>query len=108
MLYYAPDPKLVAAKREEDYFGTAKRYLLNDPRELMDIMLNFEKPGITPQQLQRLEERVLNLKDFNLASVERCSYATKFLYFWVRAMANFTYRWIETEPMRETLHAAKK
>jgi hypothetical protein len=50
-----------------------------------------------------LEEKVLNQKDFNLASVERCSVATKFLYFWINAMVRFTYRWNETEDIRQNL-----
>ena len=36
-------------KKIEDYLSTAKKYLLNDPRELMEIMMNFEKTGITEE-----------------------------------------------------------
>ena len=46
MLYTNPAPSQVGSKKEEDYFGTAKRYLLNEPKELLDILMNFEKPGI--------------------------------------------------------------
>ena len=44
LLFFNPDPKIVGSKKEEDYFATAKRYLLNDPRELLEIMLSYEKP----------------------------------------------------------------
>jgi len=47
MLLTAPDINIPFSKREEDYFATAKRYLLNDPKELLDILMNFETPGIT-------------------------------------------------------------
>ena len=29
-------------KKEENYFETAKRYLLNDPKELLDILMNYD------------------------------------------------------------------
>lgn len=33
-------------KKEEDYFNTAKKYLLADPKELLDLLLNFKKENI--------------------------------------------------------------
>ena len=38
MLYNHVDPKDKMSKIEEDYFSTAKRFLLNDPKELLDIL----------------------------------------------------------------------
>ena len=34
-------------KKEDDFFGTAKMYLLNDPKDLLDILKNYEKDNIT-------------------------------------------------------------
>ena len=37
-----------AGKKEEDYFGTAKAYLLNDPKDLLEILLiKFNRDAIT-------------------------------------------------------------
>lgn len=33
-------------KKEEDYFNTAKKYLLADPKELLDFLLTFNKENI--------------------------------------------------------------
>ena len=33
-------------KKEEDFFGTAKKYLLNDPKELMDMLQLYDKDHI--------------------------------------------------------------
>jgi dynein heavy chain len=36
----------VLIKKEENYFETAKRYLLNDTRELLEMLMNFDKDSI--------------------------------------------------------------
>lgn len=33
-------------KKEEDYFNTAKKWLLADTKELLDLLLNFKKENI--------------------------------------------------------------
>ena len=33
--------------RTENYLETAKKYLLNDPRDLLEILLNFDKDSIS-------------------------------------------------------------
>lgn len=35
-------------KKEEDYFETAKRYLLNDTKELLDLLKTYDKDNINP------------------------------------------------------------
>jgi dynein heavy chain, axonemal len=37
-----------AIKKEEDYFETAKKYLLNDSKELLDLLRTYEKNNIPP------------------------------------------------------------
>jgi len=29
-------------KKEENYFETAKKYLLNDPKDLLDILIHYD------------------------------------------------------------------
>ena len=33
-------------KKEANYFETAKKYLLNDPRDLLDTLMHFDKHSI--------------------------------------------------------------
>ena len=35
-------------KKEENYFDTAKKYLLANTRDLMDILVNYDKDNIPP------------------------------------------------------------
>ncbi len=36
----------LTGKKDDDYFGTAKRYLLNEPKELLENLMTFERHGI--------------------------------------------------------------
>jgi len=95
-------------KREENYFETAKRYLLNDSRELMEWLQTFDKDNISPATMKKLEEKVLGQPEFNFAAVERCSFATKFLFMWVKAMVDYYKVFVETKPLREQLLSVRK
>lgn len=53
--------------------------------------------------IKKLEEKVMTRPEFNFASVERCSFATKFLYMWVKAMVDYYKVYTETKPLREKL-----
>jgi dynein heavy chain len=35
-------------KKEENYFDTAKKYLLVNTRDLMEILINYDKDNIPP------------------------------------------------------------
>ena len=47
--------KTVEGKKEEDYFETAKRYLLNDVSSLMKNLTEYEKESINPQFIKKLQ-----------------------------------------------------
>lgn len=34
-------------KKEENYFETAKRYLLNDTRELLELLMTYDRDNIS-------------------------------------------------------------
>lgn len=50
--------------------------------------------------MNKMNEIVLNKKEFKLSAVERTSHATKYLYLWVKAIVEFTNKWSDTEPIR--------
>lgn len=83
-------------KKEEDYFETAKRYLLNDSKELMDLLRTYNRENIPHHLIVKLEHKILNDVDFTLERATQCSLAVKFLYCWVRAMYDFHKVYLET------------
>lgn len=93
----------VGGKKEENYFETAKRYLLTDAKQLLDILLSYDKDSISAAMIKKLDEKILNQPEFTFASVERCSFATKFLFMWVKAMVDYYKVYTETKPLREKL-----
>lgn len=105
LLYTVADP--ATKRKEENYVETGKKYLLNDTKELIEILITFEKNGISQQQMARLQERVFAQKEFNNQAGDRANLAVKYLYLWVQAAAKYTQRWNETEPQRKELHASK-
>lgn len=42
-------------KKEEDFFATAKKYFLNDPKELLETLLNYKKETINQKLILMLE-----------------------------------------------------
>jgi len=46
---------MVNGKKEDDFFGTAKMYLLNDPKDLLEILKNYEKENINDKQIKKLQ-----------------------------------------------------
>lgn len=53
-------------KKEDDYFSTAKRYLLTDTKELLDALLKYDRENINQSYIRRLEQKILNDPDFKL------------------------------------------
>lgn len=49
-----PDPKAYG-KKIEDYFSTAKLYLLDNPRQLLDILKGYDRENINPAFITKLE-----------------------------------------------------
>ncbi len=95
--------KTVDGKKEEDYFETAKKYLLNDVTTLMKDLTEYKKENINPALIKKLTERILNEPEFTLDRAKASSYAIQFLYLWVKAMYDFNKVFNETRPLREKL-----
>lgn len=47
--------KTVDGKKEEDYFETAKKYLLNDVTSLMKSLTEYDKENINPAFIRKLQ-----------------------------------------------------
>ena len=95
-------------KKDENYFETAKKYLLNDTRELLECLLTYDKDNISAATIKKLEEKVLGQSDFNFEAVARCSFACKFLFLWCQAMVDYYKVFTETKPLRDKLVEMRK
>lgn len=100
--------KTVDGKKEEDYFETAKKYLLNDVGTLMKDLTEYKKENINPAFIKKLQERIMTDTEFTLERAKTASYAIQFLYLWVKAMFDFNKVFNETRPLREKLEATQK
>ena len=47
--------KTVDGKKEEDYFETSKKYLLNDVTTLMKSLTEYDKENINPNFIKKLQ-----------------------------------------------------
>ena len=56
-----PDPKAYG-KKIEDYFSTAKLYLLDNPRQLLDMLKGYDRENINPAFITKLEQKIMNNK----------------------------------------------
>lgn len=57
--------KTVDQKKEEDFFETAKKHFLNDPKDLLESLRTYDKNNINPYHINRLEKLVLVDPDFS-------------------------------------------
>ncbi|KAL4429885.1 hypothetical protein ABPG74_022908 [Tetrahymena malaccensis] len=95
-------------QKEEDYFETAKKFLLNDPAGLLDMLKGFDKNNINPYNIQKLEKTIMPDPDFTLSRAQTCSYAVQFLFQWVKAMYDYNKVYLETKPLRDKLDETQK
>ncbi|CAD8156782.1 unnamed protein product [Paramecium pentaurelia] len=98
----------IGGKKEENFFETARKYLLSDPQKLLDQLLKYDKDSTNPAHIKKLEEKVIPQPEFNIDAVKNCSFATKFLYMWVKAMYDYYRVYTETKPLRDQLIAMRK
>ena len=100
--------KNIDGKKEEDYFETAKKYLLNDVNTLMKDLVDYKKENINPALIKKLNDKIMGDPEFTYERAQTSSYAIKFLYLWVKAMYDFNKVFNETRPLREKLEATQK
>jgi len=70
--------------------------------------MTYDKDNIQGPTIKKLEEKCAGRPEFTFAAVERCSFATKFLYMWCKAMMDYYKVFTETKPLREKLVEMRK
>lgn len=101
------DEKTNQLIKSENYFETAKRFLLQSPDQLLQILLNYDKSQVNDAMIQTLKEKVQDQPDFNLQSVQYTSFATKFLFIWINCIVKWYEVWKESKPTRDKLDEMK-
>jgi dynein heavy chain len=52
-------------KKEENYFLTAKSFLLNDPKELLSVLMSYDRNSINPNYIAKMERVCASHPKFN-------------------------------------------
>lgn len=82
----------------------ARKYLLNDSKELLSLLIDkFDKNNINPAYIKKLEEKVLKDPKFNEKDAWNGSKAAGYLYGWVKAQYDYYKVYVTTEPLRKQL-----
>lgn len=102
-----PDDQFKRRKIEE-YYDTAKKYLLSNPAKLKEKLLEYNKEKITPDIISQFEKKIKCHESFNYESAKSANFALSFLYKWCDAMYEFDKTFRETAPLRARLDGAEK
>jgi len=73
-------------KKEEDYFGKAKKIYFSKPNDFLKLMLDFaenQRENINPAYIKKLAVKVVHDDNFNEKDAGNACLAIKFIYFWV-------------------------
>lgn len=95
-------------KKEENYFLTAKSYILNDSEKLLKEIRNYDKDNINPKYIEKIEKVCMKDPKFNEKDAYNGSKASGYLFNWVKAMYEYYTVFTNTKPLREQLDVAKK
>jgi dynein heavy chain, axonemal len=98
-------PKKSGFGKEPDYWETAKKSLLNNPKLLQDLK-NYEKDNIDPNIIANIE-KIINSPDFQPKKIEKSNLAAYSLSMWVRAMHNYDKVMKEIKPKQAALAEAE-
>ncbi len=102
------DPDNPFGKKIPDYFGTAKQYLLGEPKKLLSMLLSYDKEGVNVALIQMLEKEITPSEDFTEARANSCSLAVRYIFLWINGIYQFHRSFVETQPLRDELARVQK
>lgn len=97
------DPDNPFGKKQNDYFMTAKNYLLSEPKKLLILLKEYKKELVNPALIAMLEKEVIPQPDFTQQRANDCSLAVSFIFMWINAIYTFFKVFTETQPLRDEL-----
>jgi dynein heavy chain len=89
-----------------DYWATATKYLLKQPKLLLQTLQNYDRDNIPEAVISKIKPYILR-EDFSVKRVETASVACRAICMWVHAMYNYYHVAILVEPKRVKLRAAE-
>ena len=98
-----PDP---SKPKVNDYWETAQKFLLKQPKVLLDTLKTYDKENIPEEVLSKIRPYI-EREDFQVKNVEKASLACRAICMWVHAMYQFSLVNAEVEPLRLKLKAAE-
>lgn len=98
----------VIGKKEENYFDTARKYLLGDANALLKLLMEYPRDNIKPEWIAKMDAKVVSQPKFNERDATLGSKATGYLYGWCKCMYDYYKVFTETKPLREKLEMMNK
>merc|ERR1719253_1970539 len=89
-------------EKRDDYWESAQRELLKEPKKLLDDMMNFDKDNIPDRTIAKVEP-YLSRDDFEPSVVRKSSTACEAMCMWVRAMVKYHNVALAVEPKKQRL-----
>lgn len=101
--------KQIGEKAEENYFETAKKYILSrDANSLSRLLINYDKESTKQIVITKLEEKVLSHPRWNQKEAMNANKAIYYFYLWIDAIVTYHRILKETQPIREGLVRVKQ
>ena len=72
-------------KTKPDYWDTAQKYLLKQPKLLLETLKNYDKNNIPDKLIEQIKPYITR-EDFSVKKVELASVACRAICMWVHAM----------------------
>jgi dynein heavy chain len=94
------------AKKIEDYWETANKQILPDPKKFMDDLLNFDKDNIPSSIIAKFKPYYED-EEYTPARIEKASKACTAICMWTRAMYIYHEVALQVEPKKAALAGAQ-
>jgi dynein heavy chain len=93
-------------QKKDDFMGPA-RQLVSRPRELMDMMLTYDREHLDDKLIAKIEPYIRN-EEFVPEKVAKGSKACMSICIWIWAVCNFYFAYLDAKPKHEVAAKAEK
>ncbi|KAF4673078.1 Dynein heavy chain 1, axonemal [Perkinsus chesapeaki] len=100
------DPNKLGAKID-DYWESAQKELLQDPKKLLDSLMHYDKENIPDAVIEKITPYI-EREDFDPQAIKKASVACEAICMWARAMFKYNTVSKAVEPKRVKLREAEE
>ncbi|KAF4751899.1 Dynein heavy chain 1, axonemal, partial [Perkinsus olseni] len=100
------DPNKLGAKID-DYWESAQKELLQDPKKLLDSLMHYDKENIADSVIEKITPYI-EREDFDPQAIKKASVACEAICMWARAMFKYNTVSKAVEPKRIKLREAEE